>query len=146
MIEIPPEAILRCINDWCIIHFKDNCHTPEAPSHWYFTIPINPGSLFTLCIVTSQAHTRLYYYEKSNPRAAQALVRLEADSFPFIKKESLIDCNKAELLSIEELINRVDQKIGLTREPQVIDTELRERIVKGILNSPLISAAIKKHF
>jgi hypothetical protein len=146
MIEMPPDAILRAIKDWCIIHFKDNEHNLDAPSHWYFTIPINPGSLFTLCIITSKVDTRLNYYERINPKAAQSLVRLEVDSLPFIKRESLIDCNKAEMLSIEELIKRIDRKIGLNLESQVIDTELKERIVKGILNSPLIPAAIKKHF
>jgi hypothetical protein len=146
VIDIPPDVILRSINDWCVIHFKDNYHRLEAPSHWYFTIPINPGSLFTLCIITSQVQRRLHYYERIDPKAAQSLVRLEANSFPFITKESLIDCNKAELLSIEELTKRIDHKIGLNLETQVIDTKLREKILKAILNSPLIPPAIKKYF
>lgn len=146
MIDIPPEVILRSISDWCVIRFKDNYHSLEAPPHWYFTIPINPGSLFTLCIITSQVHSRLYYYESFDPKAARSLVRLETNVFPFIKKESLVDCNIAELLSVEELTKRIDIKIGLILEPQDIDNELKEKILKAILNSPLIPPAIKKYF
>jgi hypothetical protein len=95
--------------------------------------------------MTSQVEKRAYYYQKINPKAAQSLVRLEARRFPFLPKESLIDCNATELLSIEELKKRINQERGLNIESQQIPSDLKKRINAAIINSPLVSPAIKKH-
>lgn len=144
MNKVPVRVALQSIQDWCVLHFKDVTHDRAAPPHWFLTIPINPGALFLLCIITSQVEKRLHYYQKINPKAAQSLVRLEARRFSFLSKESLIDCNATELLSIEELEKRVNRERGLNIEPQQIPSELKKRIKTGLINSPLVSPAIKK--
>jgi hypothetical protein len=48
-------------------------------------------------------------------------------------------------LSIEELEKRVNRERGLNIEPQQIPSELKKRINAAIINSPLVSPAIKKH-
>jgi hypothetical protein len=143
--KVSVRVVLQSIQDWCVLHFKDVTHDRAAPPHWFLTIPVNPGSLFLLCIITSQVEKRAYYYQKINPKAAQSLVRLEARRFPFLPKESLINCNAAELLSIEELEKRVNHEKGLNIETQQIPSELKQRIKSAIINSPLVSPAIKKH-
>jgi len=145
VIQIPPRVVLQSLQDWCILHFKDISHDPTAPSHWYFTIPINPGALFVLCIITSQVEKRVYYYQKINPKAAQSLVRLEARSFSFLPKESLIDCNKTELLTIEEIERRIKKDVGLDIENPEIPSALKQKIKAAIINSPLVPKSIKKH-
>jgi hypothetical protein len=49
------------------------------------------------------------------------------------------------LLSIEELEKRVNHEKGLNIETQQIPSELKQRIKSAIINSPLVSPAIKKH-
>ncbi len=144
MIEFPPQAILQLINDWAILHFKDRTHAKEAPPHWYFTIPVDPGKQFVLCITTSRVTKKLNYYQSINPKAARSLVRLEDQSFSFIREESLINCNNAEKLSLPELLRRIDPKVGLRKESDQIPKALRSKILSAIYNSPLISPAIKK--
>jgi len=143
--KVPVRVALQSIQDWCVVHFKDVTHDRAAPPHWFLTIPINPGALFLLCIITSQVEKRLHYYHKMNPKAAQSLVRLEARRFPFLPKESLIDCNATELLSIEELEKKVNRERGLNIEAQQIPSDLKKRIKAAIIISPLVSPAIKKH-
>ena len=145
MNKVPVRVALQSIQDWCVLHFKDVTHDRAAPPHWFLTIPVNPGALFLLCIITSQVEKRAYYYQKINPKAAQSLVRLEARGFPFLLKASLIDCNATELLSIEELEKRVNHERGLNIETQEIPSELKQRIKSAIINSPLVSPIIKKH-
>ncbi len=145
MNKAPVRVALQSIQDWCVLHFKDVTHDRAAPPHWFLTIPVNPGALFLLCIITSQVEKRLHYYQKINPKAAQSLVRLEARRFSFLPKESLINCNAAELLSVEELEKRVNREQGLKIEAQQIPSDLKKRINAGIINSPLVSPAIKKH-
>jgi len=143
--KVPVRVALQSIQDWCVLYFKDVTHDRAAPPHWFLTIPVNPGALFLLCIITSQVEKRAYYYQKINPKAAQSLVRLEARRFPFLLKESLIDCNAIELLSIEELEKKVNRERGLNIEAQQIPSELKKRIKSAIINSPLVSPIIKKH-
>jgi hypothetical protein len=145
VIHGPIKVALQSLQDWRVLRFKDVTHDRAAPPHWFLTIPLNPGSLFLLCIITSQVEKRAYYYQKINPKAAQSLVRLEARGFPFLLKESLIDCNATELLSIEELEKRVNHERGLNIETQEIPSELKQRIKSAIINSPLVSPIIKKH-
>lgn len=145
MSKVTVKVALQSIQDWCVLHFKDFTHDRAAPPHWFLTIPVNPGTLFLLCIITSQVEKRAYFYQKINPKAARSLVRIEARSFPFLTKESLIDCNATELLSIEELEKRVNRERGLDVESQQIPSELKKRIKSAIINSPLVSPAIKKH-
>ena len=145
MNKAPIRVALQSIQDWCVLHFKDATHDRAAPPHWFLTIPVNPGALFLLCIITSQVEKRAYYYQKINPKAARSLVRLEARGFPFLLKESLIDCNAIELLSIEELEKKVNRERGMNIEAQQIPSELKKRIKSAIINSPLVSPAIKKH-
>ena len=145
MNKVPVRVALQSIQDWCVLHFKDVTHDRAAPPHWFLTIPVNPGALFLLCIITSQVEKRAYYYQKINPRAAQSLVRLEAHRFPFLSKENIIDCNVTELLSIEELEKKVNRERGLNIEAQQMPSELKKRIKSAIINSPLVSPIIKKH-
>jgi len=138
------QVILQSLQAWSVIRFKDIAHDRKAPPHFYFAISIKPGTLFLLCIITSRVEKRLFYYQGINPKAAQSLVRLETGSLPFLTKESLADCNSAELLSSEEILSRVSPEKGLAVECREIPSGLKQRVTAAILNSPLVTPAIKK--
>lgn len=74
---------------------------------------------------------------------AQSLVRLEPGKLAFIIKESAVDCNKVEQLTIDEFLKRVDRDVGITIEERNIAPELKERIIDAIRNSPMVAPAIK---
>lgn len=115
MIEFPLNFIIDSINNCCFVYFKDIKHSPDAPPHFYFLIPIeeDPESLYLIAIVTSQFEKRLYFYQNApNKKAAQSLVRLEKGVFDFITRESAIDCNAVEKLTKNDLLKRISTGVG----------------------------------
>jgi hypothetical protein len=143
-VDLPPAVILSSINDFCILFFKDTKHEPEAGPHFWVIFPVSPALRFSVSIVTSQIDKRKKYYQMNN-KALKCLVKISNDIFAFLNKESVIDCNRMELLSKEELIKRVDP----TGPCEIKTTErfpsfLRREIFSAIDQSPLISPDIKK--
>lgn len=115
MLEFPLNFIIDSINNCCFVYFKDIKHSPDAPPHFYFLIPIeeDPESLYLIAIVTSQFEKRLYFYQNApNKKAAQSLVRLEKGVFDFITRESAIDCNAVEKLTKNDLLKRISTGVG----------------------------------
>lgn len=148
MIDLPLDFVIESIADCCFIRFKDINHSPDAPPHYYFLIPSNDASnsVYIISIVTSKFEKRLYYYQNTpNPKATQSLVRLEKGAFSFITKESAIDCNKAEKLTKRDLLKRIDKNTGMTIEKHGIESDLKEKIVYAIMNSPLVPPVLKSY-
>jgi hypothetical protein len=145
-VDLPPALILDGISNFCILFFKDTKHDPEAPPHFWVIFPVNPITRFSMTIITSQIENRKKYYQE-NSKALKCLVKITNDIFDFLdrERESVIDCNKTELLSKEELIKRIDPA-----GPCEIKTTgkfppfLKREIFSAIDQSPLISPSIRK--
>ncbi len=146
MIEIPLNLIIDSIEDCCFIHFKDIKFPSKAPAHYYFVIPSNEASkvFYIISMITTKVEENLYYYQKTpTPKAAQSLVRLKKGSFKFIVDESAINCNMAEKLTKGDLLRKIDKNIGIEVMKRKIDAALKEKIISAIMNSPLVTPALK---
>jgi hypothetical protein len=145
-VDLPPAIILSTINDFCILFFKDTNHDSEAPPHFWVIFPVNPATGFSISIITSQTDKRKRYYQGNN-KALKCLVKISNDIFDFLNrgKKSLIDCNRMELLTKEELIKRIDPagpcEIKTTGK---FPSFLKKEIFSAIDQSPLLSRAKKK--
>lgn len=140
---LPDEFIINFIKDFCICHFKDTNHVPKAPPHYYVNVPVNDDSSLLLCIITSQIEKRKNYYSR-NEKALKALVYVSDKTLPFLSKESVIDCNGAELYNRIELQRRIDPKHKIQVTERNIPDSLKTQITKAVQDSPLIKRYIKK--
>ena len=141
-IELPPELVLNVLDNWCICHFKDEKHAPDAPHHFYIVIPLQ-GSNLVISIITSQVEKKKSYYTKVNIKALNGLVFLNRGEFSFLTRDvSVIDCNQAELLSKAELADRVNSELKIIESQ--IPKRLKEKVQKAIQESPLVRPHIKK--
>ncbi len=148
--KIPSQIIIKYIRDGCVVFykddktwqsfrllFKDKYFAHDAPGHYYIVIPTSCGNLL-ICIVTSQVEKRRRFYDDS---AQKSLVMLSEDNFSFIDRPSVIDCNRAELLSRPELLARAER---FRKMREKIAEPIKKQIISAILCSPLVKEAIKK--
>lgn len=95
--------------------------------------------------MTSQVEKRKsYYLSTGKDKAIGSLVRLNQNDFPFLTKETIIDCNQPILVKKSELIHRIDPKYGFTIKVPEISESLKKQIVSAIHNSPIVRPFIKK--
>jgi len=142
--DLPARALLSNINNFCTFFFKDLKHAPEAPPHHYIIFPAGDGLSLTICIITSQIDSKIAYYKKTRPKAIESLVPVNENMLSFLKEESIIECNQAELITKEELMKRIDPDVPCELNAQPIPAELQKKINTAIIQSPLISPAIKQ--
>ncbi|MGR3221359.1 MAG: hypothetical protein ACUZ8H_16305 [Candidatus Anammoxibacter sp.] len=140
----PDDIIIKFISDFCICRFKDNKHLPEAPPHYYVNVPIDDDSSLLLCIITSQIEKREKFYTKANKKALKSLVYVDDGTLSLLTKKSIIDCNKADLITKTELQNRIDPKSKIEVKEGNLSDNLKIQIVRAINNSPLINDYTKK--
>lgn len=142
--DIPIDLISKSLTGYCVCRFKNINFAPEAPPHYYVVIPIKDDSNLLLCIITSQIENKVWYYHKKNDKAISCLVRIDTNTFPFLEKESVIECNQPFLIPKNELIKVVDQKHKFSVVTRNIPAEIKKKIVKAINDSPLVKPYIKK--
>lgn len=144
MIHIPSNIKIDVIKFPCICHFKDVDFPENAPPHFYVVIPANDAVDLILCIITSKVEKREKYYWTRNPRAASSLVKIDSTIFPFLSKDSVIDCNQTQLLSKNDLKKKVHHKYDFNVKASDIPHSLLLEIKSAIKNSPLVRDSIKK--
>jgi hypothetical protein len=142
-ISIP--LLLKDLHSFHIVHFQDNTLTKPKP-HWYILIRVVQTDNYILIIITSQKTNRINYYKNSpQPKASKCLVDVNNNDFKFLSRESAINCNDAKHLSVPEIVDRVDRKIGFNVERSVkVEPYLRKDIVSAILKSPLTTPQVKR--
>lgn len=136
---------LKEIADFRIVRFQDKKLQYPEP-HWYVLIPTD-SSHFLIAIITSQAAKRKEYYKRTfKPKAVVSLVKINNDDFGFLKrgKDSVVECNQVEYLSIQEIIHRVEEDKGFEIEKEQVPAYLKKEVVSAINNSPIVKPFMKK--
>lgn len=144
MIHLPIEAIIKSIESPCICHFKDINHPKDSPCHFYVVIPVNNTSDLILCIITSKKEKRKAYYNRIKPKASESLVKINRQDFPFLNRDSIVDCNRAELISKNIFKKRIDSNHNLKIKVRNIEPSVLKKIKTAIKNSPLVASYIKE--
>ncbi len=62
----------------------------------------------------------------------------------FLSKESVINCNSAELLSKTTFQKRISPKHGIQVIERNVPASLKKQIIKAIQDSPVVKRYIKK--
>jgi len=144
-VKFPPQYIIDRIDDFCVLYFKDIEHSKEAPAHFYLTFPIADDRDFVICIITSKVEKRERYYRRKNAKALKALVHVNNDIFEFLERfDSVIDCNRSELLTKSELVKRIDPRWGIKVRERAVPQFIKKEVMSAILQSPLIAPNLKK--
>jgi hypothetical protein len=142
------EQIFRLIKNtgFAICHFKDKKHSEEAPPHYYVSVPVSEKIALLLCIVTSKSEKIKNFYRKTNNHAAiVSLVPAPPGTFDFLRSpETVIECNKAELFTVDDLKKRADSRgFQFKANDGQIPDDLKGRIIQAIRLSPIVSPYIK---
>ncbi len=145
MIEMPPEVVIDVITSPCICFFKDTKFKDDAPPHFYIIIPVNEASDLILSMITSKISSRVKYYSNTNkPEAVNSLVKINKETFSFLTRESVVECNQAEVIPKGQMKNKIDKEHGFSFKAPEIPILLLEEIKEAIRSSPLVSNYIKK--
>lgn len=126
-----------------ICHFQDFDHPTGIPFHYRIFIPITDESYVLLGLITSKVQQREKFYQ-NNQTLLRGLIKINQKELKFLKKESVIDCNKVELASKAKLIERIsldDFKIICCGDE--IPIYLQKQIIQAIQNSPMVKPNIK---
>jgi len=151
--DIPSRVVINTLahpdSGFTICHFKDKKHAPAAPAHFHVVISLGDNLSIVVCIITSQMQQRADHYSGIGLEAClESMIPLDPSIFRFLSRGCVIDCNRAECLSLGELLGRVDEShpAGFTKKAEdgEFDGDLKERIINGIKNSPLVKDYIKK--
>lgn len=105
------EEFLRLDAGFKICLFKDNKHKNTAPAHFHFIIPLNTGRNLVVCIVTSQIERQSEYYEYDR-KYLNSMIPVDETNFHFLDRQSVVECNQAEYLTVSELHKRIDFNHG----------------------------------
>lgn len=144
--DLPKKLDLVFGSGFFICHFKDKRFEEGAPAHFYVGVPVSPMDCIVVCIITSQGPKRRSHYCRKGNGAENSLIELFPGDFPFIKKDSVIDCNQAEPFNLEKLRARISPEVPFRVRHLDPDFEpnLKRRIVRAIQESPEVKAYIKR--
>ena len=110
-------------------------------------IPVVGTTYYLVAMITSQVENRMWYY-RSNQRtdAIDCMVEVKKDIFNFLKKDknSVVECNTTEYLSISEIVHRIDEDHDFKIEEEPVPIELREKVLSAISTSPLLPIFMQK--
>jgi hypothetical protein len=152
--DLPLRVLVGNLSHPCagftVCHFKDTKHSPDAPAHFHVVISLSDNKSIVLCIITSQMQKLARYYQDAikNESCLDSMIPLDKSVFGFLDRGCVVDCNQAELLQIIELEKRIDQKyepaFKIMAHDGQFDAGIKQEIVKGILNSPVVKGIVKK--
>ncbi len=142
-LPIPPQVIAETLDGVCVCYFKHSEHDQDAPPHYYVSVPINDDTCILLCIITSQIEKKLWFYRRTNEKAIDSLVKVTSDDLEFLTKESVVECNMAELIVKKHFDKRVNPKGPLDVITRELPDDVQARIIKGIKDSPIVKKHIK---
>ncbi|MFV1951913.1 MAG: hypothetical protein ACC630_08185 [Nitrospinota bacterium] len=144
MVEFPLDFIARTLSGFCVCYFKNATHDADAPPHFHITIPINDDASLLLCIITSQAESRIKYYKKTSEAAISSLLEVNNNDLSFLKKGSIVECNQPVLIHKQKFGKIVDPDHKFKVVSRDIPADIKEKIVKAIKDSPIVKPFIKK--
>ncbi len=124
-----------------VYYFKNSEHGGNSNPHYHVAIPTIDGGYVLLVMFTSQVEKKKEYYTRTNQKAFDSLVFVNATDFCFLTKESVIDCNNPIYKTSEELGAIIH---NLEFKDADLTQEFIDDIVKAIKTSPIARPQIKR--
>jgi hypothetical protein len=136
-----------------LVHFKDITHDKDAPPHLWVLISISDNQHILLSIVTTQmSKLERKYMADDEEKALESLVPLSDSDLSKISKRCVINCNATVLLSVQQLLEKIDKTYCNPRSKNYFDfvhydedfdSELKSRIIDAICDSPYVLPEVK---
>jgi hypothetical protein len=131
-----------------LIRFKDKTHDKSAPPHFWVSISVNNDQRILLSIVTTQmSKLEQRYMADDEEKALESLVPLSGSDMKAITKPCVINCNETVLLSLQQLLERIDPTycnpksktpFEFTHYDEDFNSELKAKIIHAIYSSPYV--------
>jgi len=140
-LEIPPEITIReSIRPGSVYYFPHEKFVSQEP-HFFVVINISPTTENVIFLAYPSSKIEIVKRRnKNNP--PQTLVAVRQDQYPDFTCDSIFDCNKIQVDSIEKLVQRLSS--GKLRLKAEMDIVLVEQLRRGVFASRLIPLNIKQ--
>lgn len=140
--DIPLNVFLQLLPEKSILYFSRNYK--DNPEPHYYILMKKEHSLLLFSCCTSQFETNFNFIQRRNlPHETLVYIKDDAAENPF-KKDTYVNCNRPELLTFIEF--EAIYKKGEVKHKGVLSDEYYDKIVKGILSSPMVETEKKDMF
>ena len=142
--EIKKQAFRNILKQGTVFRLKGPIPFLSDDYHVFIVLNYNPKSDEFLLLVngTSKVEKRLQYLRKIyRENATKTSVIIEANSYSFITKQTIIDCNDIKIINMNTIDFNKDLKFITSDE---LSHEDINRIIQAVINSTNVSSAIKQ--
>lgn len=139
MPDLPFELKLT-LRSGTVYYFEHRAISSSEP-HYFIVMNADPqsGNVLIMTIGSSQV-SKVQKRRKNLP--PETLVLIDPSEYPDFTKPTIIDCNQVFELSKEELVQKFKAKD--LRHHQDLPRSIKEKIWRGIRNSPLVDEVHKQ--
>lgn len=124
-----------------IYYFENSEHGENKKPHYHIAIPTINGGYLLLVMFTSQVNKKVEYYSQTNQKALDSLVFADKETFCFLSKKSVVDCNHPIYKTPEELGAIIS---NLEYREADLTEDFIDNIIIAVKNSPLVRRNIKR--
>lgn len=139
-IKIPGKLVLQLMKEGDVFFFEKESKV-EVPDHLHICVvkgSVQEPLIFACC--TSQENTMNKLIKKQN-LSSETIVYVSKKKYPFLTKDTFINCNNLFIISQEDFIADYDRGNIIKRES--LDINHFSQIRNGILKSDLVEEEYK---
>lgn len=143
--EIKKQAFINTLKQGTVFRLKGPIPFPSDDYHVFVVLNYDPQSDELLLLVngTSKVEKKLQYLRRVyQENTSKTSVILEADSYHFISKRTIIDCNEVKTINLNSIDFNTNALKAITSD-ELSDNDI-DRIVTSVLNSTNVPAYIKQ--
>jgi len=141
--DLPPDLLINgTLEQGCVYYYSDDSFIGDVP-HFFVVLNKNPhaDSFLVLTNATSKVEkTKEIIIARNLPPAT--FVSVPVGECSFLTKETAFDCNTIHKRTKEELMSLV--KKGTFLSKGTIPSSILQRILTGVMRSPLVEEKVKK--
>ena len=143
--EIKKQAFKNILKQGTVFRLKGQIPFPSDNYHVFVVLNYEPKSDELLLLVngTSKVEKKLQYLHRIyQENATKTSVIIEAGSYRFISKQTIIDCNEVKAINLNSIDFSTDVVKAITND-ELSDYDIN-RIITSVLNSTNVPAYIKQ--
>jgi len=148
MVDIPAKIVVPvCIESGSVYHYDFSADRKDGTtykgSRFFIVVNINPKTdeVIVLVTVTTKIDKQMEYI-KVIGADPDTIVKITPKDFEFLSKESIVNCNNHHVMTMDQLVAKIDNGGKVFHEK--LPTDILNRIKAGILKSNQIPPDIKK--
>jgi len=142
MVDVPPEVKIKAVlKPGAVFYFEEESLKSDEP-HYFVVLNQNPSVDVILLMVVSSSQIPKVYLRNQNNNPSETLIEVSPTEYPDFTKNSIFDCNKVFLKTVDELIDKV--KTNKLKLKSNISSELLDRLRNAVLASPSVPPSQKR--